>query len=249
MQNTDTAIFLQSLRGNQALVILAFLVIRTAMTIEHLQEVTGLNDDTLRSALKGLKGKGLLFMQRGEHGRQTWIPVSGTFFARLFDQNPKTSDSALVVVNVESEESKLLYSTTLTNKAQNPKTSDSDAEPDYWMHLPKPIEDIRQCMALLRSAGIVGRKAREIAEDHHITADMIKAHLAWVKTEEWQSPTGMVIYRLQNHVEPPELNELGHVVECRCEECRSLRTAKRYTDGAFSKLVNGRNETEESEEQ
>lgn len=249
MQNTDTAVFLQSLRGNQSLVILAFLLIRTAMTIETLQEITGLNDDTLRSALKGLKGKGLLFMQRGEHGRQTWIPVSGTFFARLFEQNPKTSDSGSVVVNVESEESKLLYSTTLTVKAQNPKTSDSDAEPDYWEYLPKPIEDIRQCMALLRSAGIIGRKAKEIAEDHHITADMIKGHLAWVKTEEWSSPTGMVIYRLQNHLEPPELSEWGHVVECRCEECRQQRQAKKYTDGAFSKFVNGRGETEESEEQ
>lgn len=249
MQDQQTSMFLQSLRGNQALIALAFLLIRRALTIEDLEGFTGLDNDTVRKAVKGLKTKGLLFMQRGEHGRQTWIPIGGTFFAQIFEQSPKTSESGSIVVNVESEETKFLYSTTLTSSSQSPKTSDSDAEPSYWQHLPKPLEEIRQCMALLRSAGIIGKKAREIAEDHHISADMIKAHLAWVKTEQWDSPTGMVIYRLQNHVDAPQLNELGHVLECRCEECRQMRLSQRYTDGAYSNFLAQRKAEEEIEEQ
>lgn len=249
MQEEDAVIFLQSLRGSQAVIALAFVVLQRALTVKELQRFTGLDKDTIGKGLNALKDKGKIFEQRGEHGRGVWLPLGGTFFAQLLTQNPRTSDSGAIVVNVESEEAKLLYSTTSLNSSQNPRTSDSDKEPRHWQHLPKPIEDIRACMALLRSAGIVGKKAEDIAEDHHITLEMIKGHLAWVKTEQWDRPLGMVIYRLQNHVEPPELSENGHVIECRCDECRSNRLATRYSEHAFSKFLNGRNELVESEEQ
>lgn len=247
MQQSEAAFFLQSLRGNQALVILAFLTLQRGLTLEDIEGATNLHNDTVRKSLQGLAAKGLLCMQRGEHGRQTWLPVGNTFFARLFEQNPKISDSGLVVVNVESEESQFLYSTSLTAKAQNPKISDSGAEPEYWQHLPKPIEEIRQCLALLRSYGVVGKKANQIAEDHHITAEMIRAHAAWVKSEKWDNPNGMMIYRLINHLDAPEVNANGHVAECRCKECLSLAEAARYTDSAFSAYLHYLDEQEERE--
>lgn len=237
MREEEAVIFLQSLRGSQAVIALAFVVLQRALTVKELQRFTGLDKDTIGKSLNALKDKGKIFEQRGEHGRATWLPIGGTFFAELLAQNPRTSDSGAIVVNVESEEAKVLYSTSLTDSSQNPRTSDSAGEPRHWQHLPKPIEDIRQCMAILRGAGIIGKKAEDIAEDHHITADMIKAHLAWVKNEQWDRPLGMVIYRLQNHVEPPELNELGHVVECKCDECRQMRGSKRYTEGVFSQIL------------
>src|SRR5262245_10168574 len=106
MDKMDLNVFLQSLRGNQPAIVLTFLLIQRAMTIAELQVRTGLNSDTVRDAVKGLAAKGLLYMQRGEHGKQTWLPVADTFFGWLFGQNRKFSDSDHVVVNVESEESK-----------------------------------------------------------------------------------------------------------------------------------------------
>jgi hypothetical protein len=249
MHEEDAVMFLQSLRGSQAVIALAFVVLQRALTVKELERFTGLDKNTIGKSLNALKDKGKVFEQRGEHGRCTWLPLGGTFFAQLLTQNPKLSDSGAIVVNVESEERESLYSTSSLISSQNPRIAETEKEPRHWQHLPKRIEDIRACMALLRSAGIVGKKAENIAEDHHITVDMIKAHLAWVKTEQWDRPLGMVIYRLEQHVEPPELNELGHVVDCRCDECRGLRAAKRYTEGAFSVMLNRESVDIESEKQ
>ena len=249
MQFNQSMMFLQSLRGNQALVALAYFVIRRAMTIEEIEAATGLHNDTVRSAVKGLAAKGLLHKQVGEHGRQTWLPVADSFFHELSMQNPKTSDSALIVVNVESEESPNLYSTTLTNKRQNPKTSDSGGRVLSVKTIVKSEEEIAECLRLLNDAGIYGRKADEIAEDWHIKAETIQAHLAWVKTEQWDKPQGMAIYRLLNHVPAPELKENGHSLECRCQLCRASLASRRYTDSEFSELINrGDDEEVESEE-
>lgn len=249
MQSNQATMFLQSLRGNQALVALAYFVIRQAMTIEDIEAATGLHNDTVRSAVKGLAAKGLLHKQVGEHGRQVWIPVADTFFHELSLQNPKTSDSALVVVNVESEESRNLYSTSLTNRRQNPRTSDSGGKVLSVKTIVKAEEDIAECMRLLNDAGIFGGKADEIAEDWHITAEMISKHLIWAKSEDWDNPNGMAIYRLINHVVPPELNANGHSIECKCNSCRILVASKRYSESAFSAQLNGGNDDQEESEE
>ena len=85
------------------MIILAFLVVRATMSIEDLENITGLHNDTVRAAVKGLASKGLLYKQTGEHGRTYWLPTSGTFFGMLFDQSPRISDSEAVVVNVVEE--------------------------------------------------------------------------------------------------------------------------------------------------
>ncbi len=224
MQQTDLNTFLQSLRGNQPMIILAFLLVRSALRIEQLENITGLHNDTVRSAIKGLASKGLLFKQVGEHGRTTWLPAGDTFFGRFFDQSPKTSDSgALIVVNVESEESEKLKATTLTNRAQSPKTSDSGETILSIKTIIKDENDIAACLAALTAASIHGKKAKEIAEDWHIMVNDIQAHLAWVKSEPWDNPHGMAIYRLLNHVTPPPLQENGHIVDCKCHECKAAK--------------------------
>jgi len=250
MGSNQETMFLQSLRGNQALVALAYFVIRRAMTLEDIEAATGLHNDTVRSAVKGLAAKGLLHKQVGEHGRQVWIPVADTFFYELSLQNPKTSDSALVVVNVESEESKNLYSTLTTNRRQNPRTSDSGRKILSVKTIVKAEEDVNECLRLLHDGGIFGSKADQIAEDWHITAEMIRAHLLWVKSEDWDRPQGMAIYRLLNHVPAPDLNANGHTTTCTCGECRVIKASNRYTDSAYSDLLNrGDGDEEESEEE
>lgn len=226
MQKTDLNIFLQSLRGNQPLIVLAFLLIRSALRIEELETITGLHNDTVRSAVKGLASKGLLFKQTGAHGRATWLPAGDTFFGSLFAQSPKTSDSdALIVVNDESEESKNLKLSSSSIKGQSPKTSDSGET--ILSAIVKDENDITECLAALKAGGIYGKKADEIAEDWHIMPADIQAHFAWIRSEQWDNPNGMVIFRLLNHVPPPALQESGHIVDCKCAECRSI--SWRYT--------------------
>jgi DNA-binding transcriptional regulator GbsR (MarR family) len=249
MQSQQGTMFLQSLRGNQALVVLAYLVVRRAMTLDELEDMTGLHNDTVRTAVRGLASKGFLFKQTGEHGRQTWLPVAETFFAQLMGQNPRTSDSAFVVVNVESEESEKNKLTTLTDKRQNPRTSDSGARVLSSKVLIKTDDEIRVTLDLLRSHGIVGGKAEDIAEDHHITDEQIEQVIRWTKGEDWDSPLGMAIYRLQNHLLAPELNENDHEVDCRCGQCGLLRRRERSSLKDWYPHFEGGDHDEESEEQ
>jgi biotin operon repressor len=190
MQQQQASLFLQSLRGNQAVIALAYLLVRQAMTIEQLEALTGISNDTVRSAVKGLAAKGLLFEQRGAHGRATWFPVGGTFFAQL-TQNPKTSDSGADddVVNVESEENKKLLSATTTARAQNPKTSDSGGG-----------ENFRACLVVLADCGIHGKKARTLAALDWVTPEYIRAHWDRVQGEMWDNPAGMMIYRIEGEM-------------------------------------------------
>ena len=209
MQQTETNIFMQSLRGNQPLIVLAFLLIRSALTIEQLEAVTGLHNDTVRAAVKGLAAKGLLYKQVGEHGRATWIPEGGTFFAKLFDQSPKTSDSDPVIVIVESEERRDLLSPTTTTKKQSPKTSDSGASA-------KELQSI----AALKEIGIYGTKARQLARLEWVNPEYIRAQAEKIKGEIWDNPQGMIIRRIENEVPVFESVKSGHGENCRCLKCK-----------------------------
>ena len=226
MQQTEINIFMQSLRGNQPLIVLAFLLIRSALTIEQLEALTGLHNDTVRSAVKGLAAKGLLYKQVGEHGRATWIPEGGTFFAKLFDQSPKTSDSAPVVVIVESEERRDLLSATTTTKRQNPKTSDSVAS----------VKEL-QSIAALKEIGIYGTKARQLAKLEWVNPEYIRAHAEKIKGEMWDNPQGMIIRRIENDVPVQVAAQVGHGESCHCLKCkiaavrgRSLKIDDDYED-------------------
>lgn len=209
MHQKDINIFMQSLRGNQPLIVLAFLLIRSALTIEQLEALTGLHNQTVRAAVKGLASKGLLFKQVGEHGRATWLPEGGTFFAKLFDQNTKTSYSDSVVVIVESEERRDLLSATTTTKNQSTKTSYSGAS----------VDELRN-IAALKEIGIYGTKARTLARLEWVNPDYIRAQAEKIKTEPWDNPQGMIIRRIENDVPVFESVKSGHGENCRCIKCK-----------------------------
>ena len=65
MQQTDINIFMQSLRGNQPMIVLAFLLVRSALTVEQLEALTGLHNDTVTTTVKGRACKGLLDREMG----------------------------------------------------------------------------------------------------------------------------------------------------------------------------------------
>ena len=197
MQQKDTNIFLQSLRGNQPMIVLAFLLIRTALTIEDLEAATGLHNDTVRAAVKGLASKDMLFKQTGEHGRVTWLPRGDTFFGRIMHQSPKSSDSGDDDVVVVMVEEKNLLSTSTSIMAQSPKTSDSGL-----------TADDRACQAALADAGIRGKKAKSLIKLPWVTLEYIKAHHQWVQTVPWDNPAGMMVYRIEGEEPAPDASEL-----------------------------------------
>jgi len=212
----QVATFLQSLQGKQAVIVLSYLLVRRAMTIEELEAMTGLHNDTVRTAIKGLASKGLVFKQTGEHGRQVWLPKADTLFnvtqsPKISDsefQNPKKPDSdGLNVVVIESNLPPLLYNNN-NNKSQNPK---------------KPDSEIRSA---LRAAGIIGRKAALLSACDWITPEYIQAHIRQAQSEGWDNPAGMAIYRMESNLPAPEVaqNELGHPQGCNCPACQALNS-------------------------
>jgi len=246
MGQTDLNIFLQSLRGVQPMIVLAYLLVRNAMTIDQLITCTGLSDDSIRAAIKSMAAKNLLFKQIGEHGRVTWVPVGGTFFGNII-QSPLKADSGNNVIDVvvESEERNKLLSTTTTNKVQSPLKADSGLDTDVLL------------MAALKNAGIKGKKAHSLLTLPWLTLEYIQAHHAQVQTETWDNPAGMMIYRIEGEepaveVEPKRekfherivdrgkrgvermsftwdidqeiADFIGHEKGCRCSQCRFMLT-------------------------
>lgn len=173
MQDVDINIFLQSLQGKQSTIVLAFLIIRRAMTLDDLETCTGLNNDTVRSAVKGLASKGLLFMQRGERGRQTWLPSGDTFFGRLFGQNPKISDSG---------------------SSSSSKSEDSSYLPEEQEESSES-ENLGFCLAACDEFGIREPKRGKISRLKHVTPKLIKAHVMQARDEHM--PLGTAIHRIE----------------------------------------------------
>ena len=253
------------------MIALAFLLIARALTIEDLESVTGLHNDTVRAAVKGLASKGLLYKQVGERGRATWLPAGDTFFGRLM-QNPKTSDSGVYDdVVVELEERKKISATSLTTRPQNPKTSDSGVKPAQ-----------AACLAALTEAGIHGRKAKQLAKLDWVTVEYIRGHFEQVQHETWDNPQGMMIYRIEENVpvedapaqkdfgskfvdggkyrqserivytfdlEAHVADFMGHEKGCRCFDCVMLRASHGDTRVVCSTCKHHECTCEESEEE
>lgn len=219
MQKRETAIFLQSLQGSQALVALAYLLIRRAMTIEELSAVTGKEHKTVRSAVKGMAAKDLLFKQVGAHGKETWLPAGDTFFGQLMSQNAENWQTGSNVVDDGVSESH--YKTPaslLLIKGQNAEKRDSGEIVSVTISHKTPEEE-KECLAALHAAGIFGGKAEKLALLDWVDPDYIKAHVTAAKGEDFDRPVGMAIYRMETNQPAPELQENGHLVGCGCTDC------------------------------
>lgn len=186
METMDTAMFLQSLRGNQPLIVLAFLFVRRAMTLDELEDVTGLHNDTIRKAVQGLASKNLLHMQRGERGKQTWLPVGESFFGLPEFQNPKFSDSGPTTTTTRLEESKKISQVAVVAASQNPRFSDSETERDL---------NLEMCGFM----GIGEPMASKISALEWVTPDFIKGHIRSLVQGE---TIGLAIRRIESNELP-----------------------------------------------
>ena len=205
--------FVQSLRGSQPLIVIAFLIVQRAMTIKELEEITGLDNDTVRKALNGLKGKGLE-MQRGAHGRQTWLLQSETLFSLPGIQNPKFSDSGATATTTIGR-GKLTDREVAVVAGQSPKTSDSAnayelrkarearrAEEDRQRR--ETFEEqtgipLTKNLQICQLMGIGEPMASQISELHHVTPELIRDH---VKSLQPGETLGLAIVRIRGNEMP-----------------------------------------------
>lgn len=205
MIDPQVSTFLQSLRGNQALVVLAYLFIQRAMTIEELEQVTGLHNDTVRAALKGLESKGRLYKQTGEHGRQTWLPAGDTFFNLPSFQNPRISDSGATTTTTIVEKKKNSEKVVAVAD-QSPKTSDSDGQnpkssdsvsPEFQYHSYEASfeKNLNAC----RKAGIGEPAASRLAALPHVSPAFVAAHIESLYAGD---TIGLAILRIENNEFP-----------------------------------------------
>lgn len=165
------------------MIFLAFLLVRHAMTISELSELTGLSDDSIRPAVKSLAAKGLLFKQLGEHGRTTWLPAGDTFFGHIF-QNPQKPDSGTVLSSSSAINQKLLPIV----KEQEEEEPES-AKTGF-------------CLKACDEAGIREPKRSKIAHLQHVSPEFISAHVAQGKAQG--VALGTVIFRIENNWEVNE---------------------------------------------
>lgn len=173
MQDIEVNVFIQSLRGHQSTIVLAYLLLRRALTIDELAICTGLNDDTVRSAVKGLAGKGLLFVQRGERGKQIWLPSGDTFFGRLLGQNPKISEPGSS------------SSSSFEDSSYLPQEQEEQAD----------SENFGICLAACDEFGIREPKRSKISRLKHVTPELIRAHVMQVRDDNL--PLGTAIHRIE----------------------------------------------------
>jgi hypothetical protein len=173
MQQREVAFFLQSMRGAQPIVVLAFLMIGRGMTIEELRTVTGMDDDALRSAVKGLEAKELLHKQVGRHGKQTWLPAGDSFLGQLLGQNPEIPDSA-----GGSSSNQLSFPT---------------IEPEEEEETDSGFSGI--CLRACDEVGIREPKRSKISKLVHVTPEMIRAHCRQAAAEGMS--LGTAIHRIE----------------------------------------------------
>jgi hypothetical protein len=203
-------VFLQSLRGAQSTIVLAYLLARQAMTIEELVSNTGLNRDTVRDAVNALAGKQLLFKQLGEHGRATWLPRADTLFGAFLGMR-KFSDSSCDDDDVKNK--LLREDNNIINTEGVRKISDSAAS--------------LASLEALAELKIYGATARQVAELEWVDPDYIRAHVEAAKENpRIHNPKGFALTQMLEHVPAPERvveaveqEQLTWKDVLRCQDC------------------------------
>jgi hypothetical protein len=185
--------FLQSLRGAQPLVVLAYLMIRRAMTIDELETFTGLDNDTLRKAVKSLAAKGILARQTGRHGRTVWLPAADLLplDVGIGKQNPKISDS--------TSSSSSLFPPVPTIREEQEEEEEAPESENFGL-----------CLQTLDAAGIREPKATQLARLEWVTVAYIEAHIKQALSQGHE--IGTAIHRIEHNWPIREERSKGYVV-------------------------------------
>jgi hypothetical protein len=250
----------RQLKGAPLSVFIVCQIVRTVVTQHFLCEQTGYSDFSVTRALSYLTEHNFLARVTGGWMIATaaQLPLmatlpdgEGELIENDFQKNRVKRDfgPADDVVNDESEGSQKNKSTSLTNSRENRVKRDSCSGGKVLSvkTLVKDQAEIDECLAVLRDAGIFGKRAADIAESNHVTVEYIQAHLAQVANESWDNPLGMAIWRMGQGMPAPVLQENGHVDGCRCEECNIANATRRYTSGKYGEYLTSQSEEEDIE--
>jgi hypothetical protein len=219
MNLRQAATILPTFRANdQALVIFAYLLVRTGMLMQEIEMITGLSTDTATKAVKSLIGKGLLVKQTGRHGKAVYLPIADSFFGLLNngqiflpEQNPQIADSVSTTTTtigreiIDNEE-------VVVAVRQTPQIADSRNKNDpYELKKAREIhrgELDRERRTVLEEYGIpvnanlkacqlfgIGEPAAsELSELKHVTPQLIEAHVRSLVQGETK---GLAIVRIR----------------------------------------------------
>lgn len=234
MVNTQVAQFLQGLRGAQGVVVLLYLAVRRGLYLDDIEQACGISNEAATSAVKSLRGKGMLVRSVGEHGKAFYSPVSETFdqllpVASLFlpEQNPVLPDSELVAggASIGLIESSTIAPPTTTKAAQNPVKPDSGrGKPDkvIWsVTSTLSEEEVAENQAALKECNIYGRKLEVISRLEWVTPEYIRAQVgrALSEADKWDRPLGMACYYMEQNYPVQELRTNSHLTTCTCKQC------------------------------
>jgi hypothetical protein len=255
IQNQQIASVLQGLRGAQPAIVLLYLALRSALSLAEIEVYTGLSNDSISSAVRGLVGKGWLVEQTGQHGKKYYLPISETFDRAFLGeslflpgQNPVFPDSAVVVVDESIVESipLPLQQQQQQQGRQNPVFPDSGRKkPDtaLWSATYQKSEaEVEECRKVLDECGIHGRKAARLACLDWVNPEYIRGHVAAVLGEgvAWDNPLGMAITRMEEKYPLEALRENGHSMACTCTQCtraEKMRGKNRYSASVFDEFL------------
>jgi len=126
MNEIQTKLLVQSLKGSKAQILWAFFFAMSALDVDQVIAWTGLKRETCYHALESLSSVHLLGCQKLEHGRKLWLlgsemlPLLDDLFARLGD------GSELIISGQESEK-RTPGATTTTIKLRELKNKLNDS--------------------------------------------------------------------------------------------------------------------------
>jgi hypothetical protein len=88
---------------------------------------------------------------------------------------------------------------------------------------------------LMVSLGVYARKARQLAKLPWVTPEYVQAHVDLAKSEKWDKPVGMAIYRIESEAPMPHATE---------REDADYRERHKYATGLYAKYFGGDDEEE-----
>lgn len=214
---TFTLSLIRELRGSPITVLVAMILLEQSgqipITAQLLKDCTGYGDHTLTDSLRALTSPARQIVVRVSGG---WRLASG-FQLPLEIQSQNREKRGFEAVNVNN----VVMVGTEQEKANNNINSTEN----------------REIRGFLNSIGIYEPKAGQLAALEWMTMEYVQTHAQAIKFEKWESPTGMLIHRLQNNHPTPQVNLnridprdqaakwTGHEVGCRCPDCSIIRSA------------------------
>jgi len=172
-------------------------------------QVTGYREKTVGLALRALQRMGLAEQTarfEGWHltqaGRLAVPPASR--------QNDNSLPTATAIYTDSNNRLEVAVVEAARSSGENGGSSPAPEAP------PPP-----EVVAALAQVGIGEPMRSRMAALPHVTPEYVKAH-ALLAREQGLS-TGLLITRIRCGDPAPELNQLGHLRTCKCQECQSLR--------------------------